>query len=457
MRVKGQGARGKTTKIYIILVMLFLTIASQNAQALEKQVALQDAVRLALRNNHEILASGKALDASKEDIGIARSYLLPKITFEERFMRTNNATYAFMAKLNQERFAMEDFAIDSLNNPKAVNDFQTSISFEQPLFVRKANIGLDMVKTEHSAKNEDHARKKEDISLKATKTYLMVMTAKEYVKVTEKAVEDAKEHKRIAEVRYNAGLGLYSDVLRASTAVAAAEQKQVSTQKNLNIAKRALGLLLGMYESVDVADSSPEIAVMSLDYYTSASLSRKDLKALDTRYENAKKNIRLADSGYFPMLGVGGSYQLNDHSTPFGAEGKSWQVMAFLRWELFDGTKREHERTKARHQTAEAEEYLNLMKKAVSFKVYEAFLSVEEAGKNADLSRAALKTAEEGKRLVKVRYENALSPIVDLLDAQVSLDHSRANLIEKENELRTAIATLAFESGTILKDLKIEE
>lgn len=458
MRVKVQGSRFKVIrKSYILFWLLALILSMQNAEAEEKRVALQDAVRLALRNNHEILASGKALDASREDIGIARSYLLSKITFEERFMRTNNATYAFMAKLNQERFTMEDFAINSLNNPMAVNDFQTSISFEQPLFVRKANIGLDMAKTEHSAKNEDHARKKEDIALKVTKTYLMVQTAKEYVKVTEKAVEDVKEHKRIAEVRYNAGLGLYSDVLRASTAVADAAQKQVSTQKNLNIAKRALGLLLGMSESVDATDSSPEIYAMPLDYYTSASLSRKDLKALDTRYENSKKNLKLAEAGYLPMLGVGGSYQLNDENSPFGAEGKSWQVMAFLRWELFDGAKREHEKAKAKYQTAEAEEYLIQMKKAVSFKVYEAFLTVEEAGKNAELSRAALKTAEEGKRLVKVRYENALSPIVDLLDAQVSLDHSRANLIARENELRTAIATLAFESGTILKDLKIEE
>lgn len=454
MKLKIKNAKFKTIGfIFLTILLLFM----QNAEAEEKRVALQDAVRLALQNNHEVLAFGKSLDATKEDIGIARSYLLPKITFEERFMRTNNSTYAFMAKLNQERFAMEDFAIDSLNNPKAVNDFQTSLSFEQPLFVRKVNIGLDMAKTEHSAKIEEHARKKEEIILKVTQTYLMLRTAKEYVKVAEKAVEDAKEHKRIAELRYNAGLGLYSDTLRASTAVTDAEQKHVSAKKNLNIAKRALGLLLGMTESVDATGDVPEIAIMPVDYYTVASLLRKDIKALETRYENAKNNVKLAESGYFPIIGIGGSYQLNDHNKPFGSEGQSYQVMAFLRWELFDGTKREHERAKAKHQIAETEEYLNMLKKAVSFRVYEAFLNVEEASKNAELSKEAMKTAEEGKRLVKVRYENALSPIVDLLDSQVSLDHARAALIARENEYRTAIATLAFESGTILKDLKIEE
>jgi outer membrane protein TolC len=184
----------------------------------------------------------------------------------------------------------------------------------------------------------------------------MVHTTKEFVKVAEKAVEDAKEHLRIAELRYNAGLGLYSDT----------------------------------------------------------------------------------------------------HKMPFGSEGDSWQLMAFLRWELFDGTKREYERSKAKYKVTETEEYLNGLKKAVAFKVYEAYLGVQEAKKNVELSKTALKTADEGKRLVKIRYENALSPIVDLMDAQVSLDRARASLVAKENEYRLAVVNLSYESGTILRDLKIE-
>lgn len=424
--------------------------------ASEKQVSLSDAIRSALENNHEVLAFKNSLSAQKEDIGVSRSFLLPKITFEERFMRTNNPTYSFMAKLNQERFAQTDFAVTSLNNPKPTNDFQTSFSFEQPVFVRKAHIGLDMSKKEFSAKSEEFIRKKEEIALRVVQTYLMVHTAKEYVKVSEKAVEDAKEHLRIAELRYKAGLGIYSDTLRASTAVTDAEQRLVSAQKNLSVAKRALGLLLGMSESVDSIDEAAEFTAMGIDYYTNASLARKDVKSLELRHENTKNNVKLAESGYFPAIGIGGSYQLNDHRMPLGSEGDSWQLTAFLRWELFDGTKREYERSKAKYKAAETEEYLNGLKKAVAFKVYEAYLGVQEAKKNVELSKNALKTAEEGKRLVKIRYENALSPIVDLMDAQVSLDHARANLVAKGNEYRIAVANLSYESGTILKDLKIE-
>jgi outer membrane protein TolC len=97
------------------------------------------------------------------------------------------------------------------------------------------------------------------------------------------------------------------------------------------------------------------------------------------------------------------------------------------------------------------------MKKMVSFQVEEAWLTLEEAKKNVELAQEALKTAEEGRRLVRVRYEGALSPIVDMLDAQVSFDHARAGLVARENEYKLAIANLSFAGGTMLGDLQQEE
>jgi outer membrane protein TolC len=441
--------------VMVAFVALSVSLLSVPAAG-EEAMSLQEAVRTAMENNHDLRAFGNSVSAQQEDIGIARSSLLPKITFEERFMRTTNPTYAFMAKLNQERFTQQDFDISSLNSPRAVNDFQTSFSFEQPLFARKAYVGLDMARTEFTAKKEDYTRKQQEIALKVVHSYLMVLTAKEYVTVSEKAVEDRKEHLRIAELRYSNGLGLYSDTLRASTALTDAEQKLVSAQKNLDVAKRALGLLLGKTEPVETVSERLEIPLLDIEYYSNASQDRKDIKSLESRYENARNGLRLAESGYFPVIGIGGSYQLNDHRRPLGAEGESWQFMAFLRWDLLDGMRREHERSKAKYQISEAEEHLNGLRKAVSFRVFEAYLTAKETMKNAELSRSALKTAEEGKRLVRVRYENSLSPIIDLLDAQLSLDHARANTIARENEHRFAIVNLGYESGTILKDLRIE-
>jgi outer membrane protein TolC len=442
----------------VVVFLLFVggLMMAEVGMAAGERMTLNEAVKSALKNNHELQAQRNAHAAKGAEVGIARSFLLPKITVEERYLRTASPAYAFMTKLNQERIEFADFAPDTLNHPSAINDFQTAIALEQPLFVKKAGIGLDMSKIEVAASEESLRRKKEEVAFKTVQYYLMVGTAGGYTQVARKSLEDVQEHQRLAGIRYEAGLGLYSDTLRAATAVAEARQRLVSAEKNLGVAKRALGLMIGSAEAVEVTAETLDLPVREIDSLRAKSLARRDLKSLELRTENARNNIKLAEAGHYPLLGVGGNYQWNDHSNPVGGEGRNWQVMAFLRWELFDGTKTRYEKIKAGSLAAEAEEVLKGMQKMVSFQVEEARLTLEEAGKNRELAREELRTAEEGRRLVRVRYEGSLSPLVDLLDAQVSFDRARANRVAKENEHQLAIAALGFASGTILDDLQVE-
>jgi outer membrane protein len=438
------------------LVIVAAMVWPLEGRAAEKQVTLPEAIATALEHNHEMRASRNSLLGQREEVGIARSSLLPHVSFEERVSRTDNPPGVFMAKLNQQRFAPSDFDVSSLNNPQPITDLQSLVSVEQAIFVGGAFVGLEMAKKEYAAKKEEFGRKSEETVLGVAEAYLRTGTAKEYVQVSRAGLDDAKEHLRIAESRYKNGVGLYADVLRAKTAVIEAEQRIVTSEKNLSVAKRALGLMLGLQEPVDATGNSPELSLKGLEQYQGGVSSRKDLKAMHIRTENARNGVRLAESRYLPTVGLRASYQRNDHSHILGSEGESWAMMGVLKWDLFDGAGREYERSKARYKQAEAEEQMKGLTRYVSFKIDEAFLSAQEAGKNAELSASALASAEEGRKLVKGRYANSLSPVVDLLDAQMSVDHARANLLAKENEYRLAILRLQYESGTILDDLGID-
>jgi outer membrane protein TolC len=444
----------------LILGFLFLalvTVIPTFARAQEQTFTLAEAVKFALQNNNEIRAAESSLAAKKDDIGVARSSLLPKVYFEERALRTNNPTYVFMSKLNQGLFTAQDFAIQSLNHPDPYNDFQTQFFAEQPIFVPKAWVGVDMSKREHQAGSIDLSRKREEIAFRVCQAWLMVHTARAQLSVAEKGVEDAQEHYRIAKLRYEADLGMYADTLRASTALAESRQRRVTAGKQNNLARRMLGLLLGLSGSADVDGEIPDFPLKDIEEYARSSQARGDVRSMELRYENAEKSIRMSDTDYLPYVGVGGGYQWNDPANLFGGSGDSWQVSAFLRWNLFDGAKREYERSKAKHQAKQAQEHLQGMKKAAAYGLYQAQLGVEEAKANLELAREALKTAEEGTRLVQMRYENSFSPIVDVLDAQVVLDRARVGLVARENEYRVAVLNLGWESGTILDDLGIAQ
>jgi outer membrane protein len=446
----------RTSCVLILSVAVFVLSLPSFGLSEERKLTLTEAIKIALDKNYELRAARNALFAQREGVGIARSAFLPKLTFEERAARTNNPPLSFMMKLNQQRFSQNDFIVDSLNNPQPINDYQTAFSIEQPVFSMKSLVGLSMAKDEYTAKGGDYQRAQEETAFKVVQAYLRVHTAIEYLMVAQKGIEDAREHLRVAEVRYRNDLGLYSDSLRAGTVLAEAEQTLVSSEKEYGVAKKWLGLMLASSAPVDIIDEDIPLSVKDFDYYKEVSLARKDFAATKIRYESARKNIKAAESAYFPYIGVGGSYQMNDHRKLFGAEGDSWQASAFLRWELFDGTNREYQRSKAQYQAAEVKEQVNSLREFISFKVHEAYLSVEEARKNVDLAHAALKNAEEGKRLVMSRYENSLSPIIDLLDVQLNLNRARATAVARENAYKLAVISLGYESGTIMKDLDIE-
>lgn len=450
---------------YFVFLIFFLMISPAFAQGELKQeikpsgsLSMKEAISCALLNNNELKALRNSLSAQQREIGIAKSYLMPRVKFEEMFVNTNNPALDFALRINQRRFTSGDLnnAPGSFNKPDAINNFLTSVTLEQPIYYRKSFVGLDMAKKEYSAQTYAFFRKQEEVAFNVSKTYLSAMTAQEYVKVAQKAVFDSKEHLRIAQVRYKTGLGLYSDVLRTSTAVTEAQQNLISANKNLSLSKRALGLLLGKQTSVDINSVVPQLSIKNIDYANTAIASRNDVKSLEEKVENARNGIKFAESDYFPTVAGFGSYQLYDSRAPFAAEGHNYVAGAAVKWEVFDGLKSKNEKLQAKDRVAEAQEYLEGFKNQITYKIYESCQNVEEAQKNLELANSSLITAEEGKRLVLKRWESSLSPMVDLLDAQINLDKTRADVVKTTNDYKVALISLSFESGILFKDLGIE-
>jgi outer membrane protein len=424
----------------------------------ERKLSLRTAVQIAMENNHQIKAFAYMVSSSRQDVYIARGEFLPKIAIEENLTRTDIPAYVFSSKLNQQRFSTADLAgaPGTFNNPGYLNNYQTVFSIEQPVFAPAAWVGRDIADTQSQAKAEEYQRAREEIVYRVIREYLMVHTAKEMVIASANSVQDADEHARISQLRYDANLGLYSDVLRASTAKKQAQQNLITAEKNLRLSKRSLGMTLGTQDSFDVEQDFPAITLEPMERYTAAAISRRDIKAMNKNIETAQKSIDLTTAEYLPTAGFRADYQLDDHSNVFGSEGDGWFGGIFLKWYVFEGAKRDAQRAKARFELARTKENLLELENAISLRVYQAWLSVDEAQKNLELAGSALATSDEGIRLVRKRYENSLSPLVDLLDAQLVLDNSRANFVAKENEYRTAVVTLLFESGTLLSDLKLE-
>jgi len=445
-------------KNILILISLLFLVSPVFAQENVTKLSFNEALNYAIENNSGLKALKNSLSASERDIGIAKSNLMPKLRAEENFVSTNNPGQVFGLKINQERFTSGDLAAapNSFNNPKNITSFGTAITLEQPLYVRKANIAVAMSKKEHTAQGYMYLRKKEELVSYVVQAYLASATSKEYMNTASLCVADRKEHLRIAESRFKNDVGLYSDILRAKTALTEAEQNYATTSRNYNLSRKKLGMLLGRQDLVEITDTMPTIKLQAEDYYNNTSHERNDLKAMEVNIENAKNNIKFANSDIFPTIAAGASYNLYDHRAPFAMEGTNYTAGASLRWDAFNGGKRKYEVLKAKDNEQKAKNYYQALKDQISLDVYDSYSSINEAMKRLELAQAAMKSAEEGRRLVMKRWESSLSPFVDLLDAQTNLENARANLIKAKNDLSAAIINLSYQSGNINNDLGLE-
>lgn len=413
------------------------------------------AIKYSLENNNNIRAMKKGLSASERDIGIARSSMMPKGKFVENFTVTNNPIEAFAIKLNQTRATASDLSFGTLDFPGVTTNFLTSLIVEQKILDKKSMVEIKMAKKEYSENGYIYLRKQEDLVNQVAQAYVQVNTNQELVKVAEEAFDDIKEHLGIAENRYKVKSGLSSDILRLKSSIKQKEEELVTAQRNLNVSMRNLGLLLGLEIPIETSNDVPEIKLQDMNYYKQFSIYRNDIKAMEIRVGNAKNNISLAQSAWYPTLSAFGSYNFYNRQYPFGGQGNNYIAGTLFKWDVFDGNKRKYEILKAKDKEAEAKEYLIGLRKEVNFKVYEAYTKVEEIQRNLELAIESEKEAEENETMVEKSWTNSNLPLVSLIDSHANQSRAKINVVKYGGDLKQALINLFFESGIICQELRI--
>src|SRR5579871_6633646 len=119
-------------------------------------LSLRDAARIALAENKAITSSDAAKDAAGARITQAKSGWLPRVDYSESFARSDNPVFVFSSLLTQHQFGEQNFLVGPLNRPDFLNNFQSLITADQPIYdggktsraVRSAELAQDVIREE---------------------------------------------------------------------------------------------------------------------------------------------------------------------------------------------------------------------------------------------------------------------------------------------------------------------
>lgn len=440
-----------------VLALLFLSASYAAAAPSIQSLTLKEAISMALENNNLIKAAGYRAKAAQQGISITGSHYYPQLFFEETFAASNAPTQTFMMKLDEGRFTQNDFNISNLNHPGVWHDFKSALTLQQTIYNPSLAPARDIAAKDSEKELIGVDAVKQDVAFQVLRIYLDVQRSEARFKAAEKAVTEAKEHRRLASVRTIAGTGLRSDELRARTHLSSAEQQLITALNDQILAKMQLAITVGLKdgEKAEIAETLARLArpAQPEELIKEALENRADLRQTRVELEKAESSLKLVRSGYLPSLNAFASYQLNAKEVPFGSDNDSWMGGVSLKWNLFEGfrTNRERDRAVAGHSAVA--QMLEAKTRDIKYQVQESFLRREEMGKRLEVARHALLDAEETVRLLSRRFENSLATMVELLDAQSALNQARANLVDTEANYALAGGQVYYAAGIFLKEM----
>lgn len=438
----------------LVQATLCVTISAQ------APLSLRDAARMAIAGNKSIAGSAASNDAATARITQARSGLLPKLNYSESWSRSDNPVFVFSSLLTQHQFGEQNFQIGPLNRPDFLNNFQSLVTADQPLYdagkttraVRAAALGRDITA-------QDARRTQMNVIASVVRSYYDAQLSEEQLNATVEAMRSAEADLERAASRLSAGMATDADVLSIRVHLASVREERIRRAADLDVARAALndamGLPLDALHTLTTAlapltTPQPPLA----GYERNGSDERPESRQMKAAKEIAETNAADARGSLFPQVSLHGAFEA-DRQRFYTRGGANWLVSIGLRWNLFNGYADKARIAEAQATLRRSAADQEQTDSAIRLQVRRAWAEWSAAGQRIESARAVQSEAQETLRISQNRYDAGLNTTTDLLRVETALLDTRMRYLSAIHDQRISAATLELAAGTLTVDSEV--
>jgi outer membrane protein len=457
----------KTIRIYIYLLLffavsfcgpLFAGAADHQNEPFPEPLSMAEAIQIAAEQNPEIKAARFQVDAVKSRSVQARSEFFPQLNFTQTFNRTTNPMWAFGTKLNQSAITQGDFDPVSLNDPDAINNFASTFSLSWSIYEGgRTKLGWEQAKQNLSGASLTLERTRQNVIARTATTYVGLILSQKNITVINDALESAKANLKMIRSRYNSGIVVKSDLLRAMVRIADLKQQQLMAKSRAKIGEAMLNAAMGSGDARPLNPVTPLTIGSELngaiDHWINTALhKRPEMENLHLAEEIARKEIKKSRALHYPDVNLIGNYEINTED--FSDSADNYTIGAVMKINIFSGKRITEETKAAVSMLGRVRQMKKSMELNIQVEARKAFLKSKSARERIQVAEIALDQAEESLRIVKNRYKNGLLTIVGLLDAEVARQQAHTDYFKALHDYKVARIELALASGTIDTDFQ---
>ncbi len=434
-------------KLLAMGIVIALMTATVQAETLE--LTLEEAVKMALRQNRTVLAARERVRSARGKYVESRSGALPKLDLTASYTRLEPVPGFTIPSIPGLPMSGGTIRAGTADN------YDLKLSLTQSLFSwGKAQNGYRTASDQLRAVQEDSAKVRQETIAGVTKAYYAVLVTREFIRVSEEALARVTEQERVVRKRYEAGTVSKFDLLRTQVQAANTKPQVEKARNGYEMALLALKNLLGMplVTPLEPTDSlSYEPLNVEVQAATKTALeSRADLKSLAYQKKALEHTLSIAKAGNKPNLSLAATYDYK-RPGPTGEDkwGQSASASVILYAPLFDGFSTSGRVT----QTASGVRQLEIAQKqaeeGVALEVNSAVLAFREAQANIESQKENVNLAKEFLRIGKVRYDSGLITNLEILDAELALTQAETNYLQALYDYQAAKVNLVKAMGAL--------
>jgi len=414
------------------------------AQGTQVPLTLEESIKIALERSLKLHSAIEGIAGSEFRRRAAATGFLPSWVGQYGYTRYDNPqVLGFLGGTGVSGVTGVD---------RDIYNFNTSIT--QPLFAggsilanyRLEKTGVDISKT-------DMEVVKRDIVLQVRLGYLNILRAEKFLIVAQQQVKQFEAQLEMTKAFFEVGIVPKNDVLQAEVSLANAKQGLVRAENDLATAKALFNILLrreinAPLEVVDILGYKPFMLRFE-DSLEEALRQRPEIKTAELSVAQAKEGVKIAKSGFFPVLNFLGNY--SRLSTTPDAQGdlhsSRWYLQGLATFTIGDWGKTAYRVGESKVKVTQAEDSKNQLIDGAIFEVKQDYLNVLVAEKNIGVAEVAIAQAEENLRMNEERYKYQVGTQTDVINAVTLLTQTRTNYYGALSDFNVAKAQLERAMG----------
>jgi outer membrane protein TolC len=437
-------------RLWLLSTLLWLMLG-QSAfpqQEAPMLLTLDQAIDLALKQNHAIHLRSLSVDEMRSKKDEARSNYLPQIKASGAVLHVTE-----LEGVRIPAGALGNFPATGPipSTPLTIDQgsltgYTGGVGLEQPLTqlfrIHQANIAA---KQDVLVARTQLDQTQDIIALQVRQLYYNILINQQKLQTSQEQLAAAKIKGDESRSDVQRGNALEIATLQSDASILQAQQQSLTLKLQGEDLRRQLADLLGLPVrtrfDLDPATTAQNIDVPSREEAVQLALDQnQDLRAARQTLDKAKAGLAAAKDNYIPNLTALSRYSYQSgipflvHN--FGTFGFS------LSYDLFDGGRREAQVREARTQVRSAEVALDKLQSEIEVQVQAAYDRIDELKQMVDVAGQAVKVRTEAARLADRQFEQNAALRSAKSQAYADMSNATASLLEANFGLSLAQADL---------------